>query len=138
MIARWSEDPAVDYVIDDGAAGARMAVEHLVTLGHQRIAHISGTGEEGPSRASTQTDSVRCEGYKNAMRQLCLEHFIRVVPGPYTEEGGYRAARELLLDQPHPIDATAAPITAVTAPTPPTLPSAPTSASAPANESPCR
>lgn len=102
MIARWSDDPAVDYVIDDGAAGARMAVEHLVALGHQRIAHISGSREEGPSRASTQTDSVRCDGYQAAMRQMGLEQFIRVVPGPYTEEGGYRAARELLRDWPHP------------------------------------
>ena len=102
LIARRSDDCAVDYVIDDGAAGAAMAVEHLVGLGHQRIAHISGTREEGPSRASTQTDSVRCEGYKAAMRRMGLEKFVRVAPGPYTETGGYRAARELLHDRSRP------------------------------------
>jgi DNA-binding LacI/PurR family transcriptional regulator len=102
LIARRSDEPTVDYVIDDGAAGAAMAVAHLVELGHQRIAHISGTREEGPTRASTQTDSVRCEGYKEAMRRMGLEEFIRVVPGPYDEAGGYRATREMLLDWPSP------------------------------------
>ena len=102
LIARCSDDWAVDYVIDDGAAGAAMAVAHLVGLGHRRIAHISGARRSGPSRAATQTDSMRCEGYKEAMRRMGLEEFIRVVPGPYTEAGGYRAAGELLVDRPHP------------------------------------
>jgi DNA-binding LacI/PurR family transcriptional regulator len=102
LVGRRSDDPAVDFVMDDGAAGAALAVEHLVRLGHRRIAHISGELATGPSRAPTQTDSVRCEGYKDAMRRMGLAEHIRVVPGPYTEDGGYRAARVLLSDRPRP------------------------------------
>lgn len=52
-------------VIDDNAAQARMAVDHLVQLGHTRIAHLRGPYHHGDSDG-------RCEGYLDALRAYGL------------------------------------------------------------------
>jgi DNA-binding LacI/PurR family transcriptional regulator len=77
----------VDTVVNDEAEGVRLAVEHLVGLGHRRIAHIAGEGSAGPERQ---------QGYESAMRDHKLAGHIRVVPGSYDEQGGYEGARTLL------------------------------------------
>ena len=84
----------VDIVVDDDELGARLAVDHLVELGHRRIAHIEGS----PST----TAHYRRSGYESAMRRHGLEERIVVEPGDFTEEGGYRAALELLGGDPRP------------------------------------
>lgn len=78
----------VDIVVDDDELGARLAVDHLVGLGHRRIAHIEG--------APSTTARYRRSGYETAMRRHGLADRIVVQPGDFTEDGGYRAARELL------------------------------------------
>ncbi|TNY38323.1 LacI family transcriptional regulator [Thermomonospora catenispora] len=78
----------VDIVVDDDELGASLAVDHLVRLGHRRIAHIEG--------APSTTARYRRSGYENAMRKHDLAEQITVEPGDFTEEGGYRAARTLL------------------------------------------
>jgi DNA-binding LacI/PurR family transcriptional regulator len=82
----------VDIVVDDDELGARLAVDHLVELGHRRIAHIEGS----PST----TARYRRSGYESAMWRHGLEDLIVVEPGDFTEEGGYRTARELLSRDP--------------------------------------
>jgi DNA-binding LacI/PurR family transcriptional regulator len=84
----------VDIVVDDDQLGARLAVDHLVQLGHRRIAHIEG------SRSSAAR--FRCEGYLVAMRRHALAPYIVVEHGDFTEEGGRRAARSLLTREPRP------------------------------------
>ncbi|MFD0900594.1 LacI family DNA-binding transcriptional regulator [Actinomadura sediminis] len=78
----------VDIVVDDDELGASLAVDHLVSLGHRRIAHIEGT--------RSTAARYRRIGYEKAMRRHGLEREIAVQPGDFTEEGGYRAARGLL------------------------------------------
>jgi DNA-binding LacI/PurR family transcriptional regulator len=80
LIARPSRWGTVDSVTNDDRAGARLAVEHLASLGHRRIAHIDGgTGAGAASRRS---------GFLDTMRRLGLGADALVVGGAYTEEGG--------------------------------------------------
>jgi DNA-binding LacI/PurR family transcriptional regulator len=88
VLNRNTIDDLSDSVTNDNIAGARLAVEHCVSFGHERIAFISG----GDSAAA----QVRREGYLRAMREFDLADDILIVEGVHTEEGGFRGARELL------------------------------------------
>jgi DNA-binding LacI/PurR family transcriptional regulator len=87
----------VDVVRTDDARGLHLAVEHLIELGHRRIAHVDG----GRMIASAE----RREGYRGAMRGHGLEAYAQVVAGGFGEEDGARAARELLVDPPTAVTA---------------------------------
>jgi LacI family transcriptional regulator len=58
----------------DEEAGAHLAVEHLSSLGHERIAYVSANLQHEP-----RTDAARFAGYTGAMESLGLDH--RGVPG---------------------------------------------------------
>jgi DNA-binding LacI/PurR family transcriptional regulator len=78
----------VDTVVDNDYVGAKLAVEHLISLGHQRIAHLAAeTASAGRARRA---------GYEAAMREAGLGRRIRVLPGDVTEPGGEAAARAAL------------------------------------------
>lgn len=80
----------VDTVVDDDYLGARMAVEHLVSLGHRQIAHLAAE--------ATSAGRARRAGYEAAMRTAGLGDLIRVLPGDVTEQGGHAAAAAALRD----------------------------------------
>ncbi|MEW1844468.1 LacI family DNA-binding transcriptional regulator [Nonomuraea angiospora] len=82
------------YVILDDARAAALAVEHLVRLGHTRIAHLAG-----PSRADTATR--RSAGYSAAMREAGLPEG-PVVAADYTPAGGAAAMARLLAGPERP------------------------------------
>ncbi|HEY8372089.1 MAG TPA: LacI family DNA-binding transcriptional regulator [Pseudonocardiaceae bacterium] len=86
MVARSSRLPEVDTVNDDGRAGTALAVDHLVQLGHTRIAHLDGGGG---SQAAP-----RRRGYLEAMRRHGLPPL--VVPSEYTDAGGARSTHRML------------------------------------------
>jgi LacI family transcriptional regulator len=80
----------VHYVDVDNVAGARMAVEHLIRLGHQRIATITG-----PLNMTAGMD--RLKGYRQALaaHQLPVDEAL-ILEGDFTEASGEAAARRLL------------------------------------------
>ncbi len=87
-------DPGALCVLPDDAQGARLAVEHLVSLGRRHFAHITGPG---------YFDAVRLR--EGAMRQVLAEYGIpfseqRVLSGPWQESWGYTAATYLLKQDP--------------------------------------
>jgi DNA-binding LacI/PurR family transcriptional regulator len=88
VIARKVRAGGVHVVRTDDAAGSRLAVEHLLSLGHSRIAHVDGAGAPGAAERRT--------GYAQAMRRAGLEPLV-VLGGP-TESAGATAARELPSD----------------------------------------
>ncbi len=80
--------PGVDTVANDDRAGAEAAVRHLAGLGHERVAHLSGS-DRPASRA-------RLQGYRETMRDLGLErHTLVRRPG----EGTFADAAAALLDE---------------------------------------
>jgi DNA-binding LacI/PurR family transcriptional regulator len=88
LVARPSRWREVDSVTNDDRAGAKLAVEHLVALGHRSIAHIDGG--KGAGAAS------RRAGYLEAMRRHGLAGSSTVAGGDYTEDGGARGVGALL------------------------------------------
>ena len=89
--------PRVDTVANDDLLGATLATRHLIELGHRKIAHISGR----VSGTSNVIGKLRQQGYEDTMRACGLGEHIRVEPGDFTEDAGYRATVRLLnSDQP--------------------------------------
>jgi DNA-binding LacI/PurR family transcriptional regulator len=80
--------PRVDVIANDDRVGTTLAVEHLIELGHHRIAHLAG-GHEAVAR-------LRRDAYVDVMTAHGLADQIAVEPGDATEDGGYRAAVRLL------------------------------------------
>jgi LacI family transcriptional regulator len=83
------------FVASDNEAGASLAVQHLVELGHRRIATIAGLMHTRPS-----IDRLR--GYRRALQAHGLAFRDEyVVHGDFYVESGGRAMRQLLaLDEP--------------------------------------
>ncbi|WP_280243575.1 LacI family DNA-binding transcriptional regulator [Nocardia abscessus] len=86
LVSRTSTVPGIDTVNDDGEAGAALAVDHLISLGHRRIVHLDGGG--------AFTAAPRRKGYRAAMQRHGLEPM--VVASEHTDSAGMAAVRRLL------------------------------------------
>jgi DNA-binding LacI/PurR family transcriptional regulator len=86
---------AVDYVVSDDFNGARFAVEHLIGLGHRRIAHLSAGTDSSPARE-------RLEGYRAALTAASIAVDERLIAGDSFDPGNAPRAMEYLLDLPEP------------------------------------
>jgi LacI family transcriptional regulator len=80
-------------VISDDMLGMRLAVDHLVTLGHQRIAHLAGP-------ATLSTGLARRLGFEQAMRQHGLNAKAVALAEAYTVHSGEVAMQALLTKRP--------------------------------------
>lgn len=90
LVNRHTDPILPNAVVLDDFNGGKTAVNHLIELGHRRIAHIAG-----PSDVST--GYLRSAGYLDAL----TSHGIAAdpalcVPGSYRESGGFDAMNALL------------------------------------------
>ena len=101
MVGRHPDD-RVCYVDVDNVAAARMAVEHLIRLGHRRIGIITG-----PLSMTHVQD--RLHGYRQALgaHRLPVDEAL-TVEGDYSEMSGMVGARQLLSRSASAIFATSA------------------------------
>ena len=85
---------SIPLVQVDNRLGGRIATQHLIDLGHRRIAHVTGAGELGIS-------DERLAGYRDALAGARLPvDFQLVEEGRFTDDGGHDAARRLLGREP--------------------------------------
>ena len=89
--ARMLTDPNGAYFVDvDNAGGARLAIEHLLRQGRQRVATIAGPQDMGVGVA-------RLSGYREAMRDngVAVDETL-IAYGDFSETSGAAAMRRLL------------------------------------------
>ncbi|MGI8713049.1 MAG: LacI family DNA-binding transcriptional regulator [Solirubrobacteraceae bacterium] len=90
LVGRRVRNVDADFVITDERHGTELVLDHLLGLGHERIAHVDGgRGAGGPQRRAT---------YLRGMRDRRLGGRARVIPGDFTEDAGASAARQLLAE----------------------------------------
>lgn len=90
LFGRYVPGIQVDYVGADNIVGAKLAVEHLISLGHRKIAFIGGP-------VDTSSRQEREQGWRQAQidRNFPInESFVVTVPA--TREGGSNAILQLL------------------------------------------
>nr|WP_247200851.1 LacI family DNA-binding transcriptional regulator [Streptomyces sp. LBUM 1481] len=95
VVGRHGSSALYDTVADDDAEGAALVVRHLAGLGHHRIAHVEHH-ETDTARLAEMPNARRADGYRQAMRVQGLAEQIDVISTSYSQEGGHRAAQELL------------------------------------------
>lgn len=96
LLDREVEHVTADLVEVDHEAGACLATQHLIELGHRRIACISGPSDLAPVRQ-------RVMGYRRALLQAGIAHNQEwEVDGGFTSEMGYVAMEKLLAQEHSP------------------------------------
>ncbi len=94
VIGRPVNAPSAHYVDVENIEGAFAAATHLIRLGYQRVATITG-----PLNAVAGTD--RLQGYTRALQERGrVVDPALIATGDFTEAGGYNAMRQLLPHQP--------------------------------------
>jgi DNA-binding LacI/PurR family transcriptional regulator len=90
LVAVGRHDTAHPSVRIDNVAASREATEHLLGLGHSRIAFLGGP-------ASSTTVQDRAQGYRDALKVAGRPGAATAIRhGDFTEESGYAMTRELL------------------------------------------
>ena len=90
LVNRQIYGTKTNYVIVNSKIGARLAVEHLIELGHKRVGHIAG-----PIDISAGVE--RLETYKKTLKVHDIrvdEELIRI--GNLQQDGGFNICKELL------------------------------------------
>ncbi len=97
-------------VLVDNYAGAVQATEHLITLGHTRIAFMGATFRQDPMLATPVLEGQRLNGFLDTMRRYGLpvcDAWIALgqyysLEGERTPGDGYRFMQRFLAGEPRP------------------------------------
>lgn len=91
LVNRSVEGSEIPAVIGDDHQGVALAVQHLVGLGHKRIAHVAGP-------PNTSTGRARLRAYREALEDagLAADPALIGVADAFTEVQGAKALRALL------------------------------------------
>lgn len=90
QLAREIDGSGFDFVGSDDRLGVRMAMQHLLDLGHRRIAMLGGTGQ-------ISTGFLRHQGYREALAQAGVPFDPELVfHGFGTRETGLLGVRHVL------------------------------------------
>jgi LacI family transcriptional regulator len=88
--------PGCDTLGFDNFGGAQSVTQHLLALGHRRIATVYGPQHNTDAR-------TRLEGYRAALRAAGIEPSSDLeIAGLFTERSGYDAAEVLVTTKPRP------------------------------------
>ena len=94
LIDRALPDLDCDLVVSDSAAGARRLTDHLLSLGHRDIAHLTDADD-------TSTGRERLRGYREALEGAGLPFREDLVFRTTVDSiGGYRATQQALALDP--------------------------------------
>ena len=89
LVSRYVPGIDTDFAGSDNHAASVMATEHLLRLGHQRIAFVG-------ANARTSTGRNRTRGYRTALRAAGMAvHLDLVIECEASREQGFLAAKEL-------------------------------------------
>ncbi len=101
MIGRHDRDCGYDTVNNDDRAGARLAVEHFISLGHRDIAYF---GLDPESAAPNNSTTRRLVGYRETMAAHGLTERISIFEGTHFRGDRYdeEVSRRILQSQPRP------------------------------------
>ena len=80
-----------DLIGSDQAQGVNLLMEHLRSLGHERIGHVTGAGGSA---------DIRRKAYSDFMESAGLEPLVNGFANPTNEEGGSLGTVELLREHP--------------------------------------
>ena len=92
VLGRHGPAKHFDTVASDDIAGSALIIDHLVSLGHQRISMLANTQ---PESEPGMPQTVRRRGYDLAMEKHGLSEWIDHVPGRWGYESGLAAGRSI-------------------------------------------
>jgi len=95
LVNRADESGRLPAVVSDDRLAMKLAVGHLVSFGHRRIAHLAGP-------QNVPTGLARRQGVEQALRDHGLELACAAECESYSREAGRKAMRQLLAQNDRP------------------------------------
>lgn len=95
VLDRRIPNAPIDTVYGESEAGAYALIRHLLELGHERIAIVTGAPD-------VSTASDRVAGYQRALEEAGLSEAQQVYWGDYTQQSGSELTRQALSLRPRP------------------------------------
>ncbi len=90
LLGNTVERTGLPAIIGEDAAGAALATQHLISLGHKAIAHVAGTEETSSGRA-------RLNGYREAMSKAGITVLPSwIIPGDFDIRTAEKTATSVL------------------------------------------